>query len=132
MSRCRQASLALHINHIYGRSYLSRLLQKDRQDGIQFVLLGTGDKEWEEKLKGLENENKKNISINIKFDLDLALLIYQGSDFLVVPSKYEPCGLIQMIAMWYGTLPVVHAVGGLRDTVEDGVPTQLDLRRNGH
>jgi len=48
----------------------------------------------------------------------LAELIYSGSDFLIVPSKYEPCGLIQMMAMWYGTLPVAHLTGGLRDTVK--------------
>ena len=54
------------------------------------------------------------------FDIELANLMYAGSDFLVVPSRYEPCGLIQMIAMWYGTLPIVHDVGGLKDTVKNG------------
>lgn len=90
--------------------------------GGQFVLLGSGDTEWEEKLNKLSQDKTlhDNISINTKFDLDLATLIYSGSDFLVVPSKYEPCGLIQMIAMWYGSLPVVNDTGGLKDSVIHG------------
>lgn len=90
--------------------------------GGQFVLLGTGDKFWEEKYKKLEKikKYKKNLSINILFDIELALKIYTGSNFLVVPSKYEPCGLIQLIALWYGTLPIVRNTGGLKDTVVEG------------
>jgi starch synthase len=87
--------------------------------GGQFALLGTGDPVWEEKFSNLSED--AGVSVTIDFDVELAKLIYAGSDFLVVPSKYEPCGLIQMIAMWYGTLPIVHAVGGLRDSVENGV-----------
>jgi starch synthase len=92
------------------------------EKGGQFVLLGTGDPVWETKLLDLQKDPhvKKALSVNIVFDVDLAAKIYEGADFLVVPSRYEPCGLIQMIAMHYGTVPVVHAVGGLDDTVEDG------------
>jgi len=91
--------------------------------GGTFVLLGTGVKDWEEKLVNLskEKEMKDNFVCITKFDIDLANLLYSGGDFLVVPSKYEPCGLIQMIAVWYGTLPIVRAVGGLRDTIKDEV-----------
>ena len=86
--------------------------------GGQFILLGTGDPIWEGKFKELSEKYKNNdISINIMFDVKLAQRIYQGSDFFFVPSKYEPCGLTQMMAMWYGVLPIVHAVGGLKDTV---------------
>lgn len=93
------------------------------ESGGQFVLLGTGDKMWEEKFAQLgENEKHKgDISINIKFNVELANNIYQGSDFFFAPSKYEPCGLTQMIAMHYGTPPIVRGVGGLKDTVEDGL-----------
>jgi starch synthase len=63
-------------------------------------------------------------------------MLYSGSDFLVVPSKYEPCGLIQMIALWYGSLPIVNNTGGLKDTIVDGVNgfkfseySSSDLRR---
>jgi starch synthase len=87
-------------------------------NGGQFVLLGTGDPSWEKKFSDLKSSD---ISCNIKFDANLARIIYAGSDFLVIPSKYEPCGLIQMIAMWNGTLPVAHAVGGLKDTILDNI-----------
>jgi starch synthase len=88
-----------------------------------FVLLGTGDPIWEGKFEKLEKykKYKKKLSINIKFNVDLANKIYSGSDFFMVPSRYEPCGLTQMIAMHYATIPIVRAVGGLKDTVEDGV-----------
>ncbi len=90
------------------------------ESGAVFVLLGTGDKRWEEKLRGLSHDETiaARFSCNLSFDLELADLMYAGSDYLLVPSKYEPCGLIQMIAMRYGTLPIVHGVGGLKDTVE--------------
>lgn len=86
----------------------------------RFIILGVGDPAWEKKFKKLA-EDRSDVSAQIVFDTSLAQEIYAGSDFLLVPSKYEPCGLIQMIAMWYGTLPIVHGVGGLRDSVSDGV-----------
>ncbi|KKU48161.1 MAG: glycogen/starch synthase, ADP-glucose type [candidate division WWE3 bacterium GW2011_GWA2_46_9] len=86
--------------------------------GGQFVLLGTGDPTWENKFLTLADN--RAISISIDFDVDLANEIYEGADFILVPSKYEPCGLTQMIGMHYGTLPVVHGVGGLKDTVTEG------------
>jgi starch synthase len=91
------------------------------KEGASFILLGTGDPLWEGKIKDLSDKFKKTkrVSCNIVFDVDLANQIYSASDFLLVPSKYEPCGLIQMIAMYYGTIPVARSVGGLRDTIED-------------
>ncbi|MCA9302296.1 glycogen synthase [Candidatus Nomurabacteria bacterium] len=83
----------------------------------QFILLGTGDKAWEKKFSDILSHN---MSVNITFDVELANAIYSASDFFFVPSKYEPCGLTQMMAMWYGALPIVHNVGGLKDTVVDG------------
>ena len=93
-----------------------------KKDGI-FVLLGTGVKEWEDSLVSLSKQKdfKDKFICMTKFDIELANLMYSGSDFLVVPSKYEPCGLIQMIAVWYGTLPIVHEVGGLKDTIKDNI-----------
>jgi len=86
----------------------------------QFVLLGTGDKAWEQRFKVLAKKKsiKENFSCNIMFDTQLANKIYAASDFLLIPSKYEPCGLIQMISMWYGTIPIANNVGGLKDTIE--------------
>lgn len=91
--------------------------------GGQFVVLGTGDSMWEAKLTELAKTPKYagDISINLLFNAELANQIYAGSNFFLVPSRYEPCGLTQMIAMNYGTLPIVRAVGGLKDTVEEGI-----------
>lgn len=109
------------------------------KQGGQFVLLGTGDKVWEGKFTDLGNnpDLKGNISINLKFDVTVANNIYKGSDFFFVPSRYEPCGLTQMISMYYGSLPIVHAVGGLKDSVtnnENGFSFQLyaatDLKKS--
>ncbi len=90
--------------------------------GGQFVLLGTGAKEWEEKFTQMAEEKKYqgDLSINIKFSGELANKIYSGSNFFFVPSRYEPCGLTQMLSMYYGTPPIVRKVGGLKDTVRDG------------
>lgn len=106
-----------------GLDILIKVIPELVKHGGQFVVLGTGPKEWEQKFTDLANDPllKGNVSINIKFDVNLAIEIYSASDFLFVPSRYEPCGLIQMIGMWYGALPIVHNVGGLKDSVEDGV-----------
>ena len=105
-----------------GLDILFESVEKMLEKGVQFVLLGTGDPKWEGKFEELQKKHgKDNLSINIVFDVKFAEEIYSASDFLLVPSKYEPCGLIQMIAMWYGAVPVVHATGGLKDTVEEEV-----------
>ena len=96
---------------------LIKLLPKEK---FQFVLLGTGSREWEEKFRKL-TKKEKQVAAVIRFDESLAHRIYAGADFVLVPSKFEPCGLIQMIAMRYGTLPIVRKTGGLADTVKDGV-----------
>lgn len=92
------------------------------EEGGQFILLGTGDPVWEDKFKKISEikDLKGRVSINIEFDVDLAIDIYSGIDFKIIPSRFEPCGLTQMIAMWYGALPVAHATGGLRDSIDDG------------
>lgn len=87
----------------------------------QFVILGSGDKEWEERYRWFSTFYPDSISCNFIFDEKLACQIYAASDFLLIPSRYEPCGLIQMIAMLYGTLPIAHATGGLVDSIQDGV-----------
>ena len=85
--------------------------------GTQFVILGTGDIKYQDIFKGLALKNPKNISVNIKFDDPLAHKIYAGSDIFLMPSKYEPCGLGQLIALRYGSIPVAFKTGGLADTV---------------
>lgn len=84
---------------------------------VQFVLLGTGDYEYEEFFRQMQEKYPQKVRAVINFDAALAQRIYAGSDLFLMPSKFEPCGLAQMIAMRYGTIPVVNAVGGLRDTV---------------
>jgi starch synthase len=89
-------------------------------DSYQLVILGTGDKR-EVKILNTLTKTDKNIAFVHTFDDTLARKIYAGSDVMLVPSKFEPCGLIQMIAMRYGSIPLVRATGGLADTVRDGV-----------
>lgn len=84
----------------------------------QFVFLGSGQKKYENHLKKLAKKYPKKVSANMFFGIDLASHIYAGSDIFLMPSRYEPCGLGQMIAMRYGTVPVVRETGGLADTVD--------------
>jgi starch synthase len=83
----------------------------------QFVFLGTGEKKYEDALLSLAKKYPNNFKAIIKFDEKLAHLIYAGSDIFLVPSRFEPCGLTQMIAMRYGAVPIVRETGGLKDTV---------------
>lgn len=94
---------------------MDELLQAE---DCQLVLLGTGDKQYEDWFRGLQWRMPTKVSANIRFSNELAQRIYAGSDLFLMPSEYEPCGLGQLIALRYGTVPVVRATGGLRDTVE--------------
>ena len=87
--------------------------------GVRLVMLGSGQAELESRFRWLAERFRHHLSITIGFDLDLARRIAAGVDAMIMPSRFEPCGLTQMIAMRYGTVPVVSPVGGLRDTVED-------------
>ncbi|MEX2239029.1 MAG: glycogen/starch synthase [Dehalococcoidia bacterium] len=86
---------------------------------LQLVILGTGDKQYEEAATALAARHPDNASVTIGFDAKLAQQIYAGSDLFLMPSRFEPCGLGQMIAMRYGSIPVVRRTGGLADTVPD-------------
>jgi starch synthase len=86
----------------------------------QAVILGTGDPKLEESIRRLVNDFPERVRFEAKYDARLARQIYAGADIFLMPSRYEPCGLSQMIAMRYGCVPVVRAVGGLHDTVTDG------------
>lgn len=85
---------------------------------IQLVVLGTGDWKYETLLRNAENNYHNKVRAIINFNSGLAQKIYGGADLFLMPSKYEPCGLGQMIAMRYGTVPIVRETGGLKDTVE--------------
>lgn len=86
----------------------------------QAILLGTGNAALEESARRLEADFPSRVSAAIRFDGKLSRQIYGGADLLLMPSRYEPCGLAQMIAMRYGALPLARATGGLRDTIADG------------
>ncbi|MBC2576810.1 glycogen synthase GlgA [Peptostreptococcus canis] len=86
--------------------------------GTQLVILGTGDPKYEEQLRHMENMRHDRMRSIIMFSNQMSSKIYAAADLYIMPSKSEPCGLSQLIAMRYGTIPVVHRVGGLRDTVE--------------
>ncbi len=91
--------------------------------GAQVVVLGSGEKWHEENLRQMAARHKGSLGVYIGFDETLAHVIEAGSDFFLMPSRFEPCGLNQMISMRYGTIPIVTGVGGLKDTVrapEDG------------
>ncbi|KAI3793999.1 hypothetical protein L1987_36624 [Smallanthus sonchifolius] len=85
---------------------------------IQLVMLGTGQPELEQMLREMENQYHEKVRGWVGFSVKMAHRITAGADVLLMPSKFEPCGLNQLYAMCYGTIPVVHAVGGLKDTVQ--------------
>ena len=90
------------------------ILERD----VQVVLLGTGDPRFEHDFAYFGQAYPDKFSANITFNLELAQMIYAGSDLFLMPSAFEPCGLSQMMSMRYGTLPLVHETGGLKDTVQ--------------
>ncbi len=85
----------------------------------QAIILGTGDPLLETSCRSLESEFQDRVRTLIRFDVALSRRLYAGGDILLMPSRYEPCGLAQMIAMRYGTVPLARATGGLRDTIID-------------
>ncbi len=84
---------------------------------MQFMLLGTGDEGFENFMRGAEDRHKGKVCAYIGYSEALSHLVYAASDFFIMPSRFEPCGLSQMIAMRYGSVPIVRETGGLRDTV---------------
>lgn len=100
-----------------GLDLIAYVLEELLGEDIQFVVLGTGDYQYEKMFREAAARHPDKMSANIMFDNTLAHRIYASCDLFLMPSLYEPCGLGQMIAMRYGTLPVVRETGGLKDTV---------------
>src|SRR5438270_8356390 len=86
--------------------------------GVHLIILGEGEKKNQTELEKL-TQTHSNIHMHVGYDEELAHLIVAGSDILIMPSKFEPCGLNQLHALAYGTVPVVHKTGGLADTITD-------------
>jgi len=100
-----------------GFDILAEGIDKICKMDLQFVILGTGDQKYHQILEDMAKKYPKVISLHLKFDEALAHKIYAGSDIFLMPSKYEPCGLGQLISFRYGTIPLVFKTGGLADTV---------------
>lgn len=100
-----------------GINLLIQIIDKLMEKQIQLVILGTGEKEYEDHFRNLEIRYPDKVSTNIYFDDILAHKIYAGSDMFLMPSLFEPCGLGQLIALRYGSIPIVRETGGLKDTI---------------
>lgn len=90
--------------------------------GIQLVVSGTGDQHYHQMFHQLAARYPKQVSVHLTFNAEVSQRIYAGSDMLLMPSRFEPCGLTQMVAMRYGSIPIVHRTGGLADTVQEFDP----------
>ena len=101
-----------------GLDLINAIMPQIVDDNTQVAILGTGDKFYEDSFRWYEETNKGKVCSCIMYDEDLSHEIYASADALLVPSLFEPCGLTQLIAMRYGTVPIVRETGGLKDTVE--------------
>jgi len=106
--------------HQKGIDLIARALPALLDSGINLVILGDGDRMLEAQFGEVAQRVPDRVAAFFRFDDKLARRLYAAADFLLMPSRYEPCGLGQMIAQRYGTLPIVRATGGLVDTVTDG------------
>ncbi|MBO9370336.1 MAG: glycogen synthase [Chloroflexi bacterium] len=111
--------MVTRLDAIKGIDLLGPVLEQLLQGDVQFVLLGTGDPEYHQMMESLQARFPDKVRVFLRFDEPLAHRIYAGCDLFLMPSRFEPCGLGQMIAMHYGAVPVVHKTGGLADTVLD-------------
>lgn len=101
-----------------GLDLVTTVMEQLIDGNTQVVVLGTGEPQYEESFRWFENAHKGTVCSSIMYDEARSHHIYAGADALLVPSRFEPCGLTQLIAMHYGTIPVVRETGGLKDTVE--------------
>lgn len=109
--------MVTRLTHQKGIDLLLQASEDILRTGAQLVVLGTGDAHYESALRSLENYRHDRVRSILLFSNEMSAKIYASSDIFLMPSKTEPCGLSQLISMRYGTVPVVHRVGGLRDTV---------------
>jgi starch synthase len=105
-----------------GLDLIARIIDPLLDHDIQFILLGTGEEKYRRLFGDIKKKFPRKASINLKFDEILAKRIYAGADIFLMPSRYEPCGLSQMISLRYGTIPVVRRTGGLADTITEYDP----------
>lgn len=106
-----------------GFDLLEKAASKLLSDDLKMVVLGSGMPKYEKLMKKLRDKYPMKFAVNLTFNDPLAHLIEAGSDFFLMPSRYEPCGLNQMYSLRYGTIPIVRATGGLADTVHEYAPS---------
>ncbi|MCM8808818.1 MAG: glycogen synthase GlgA [Candidatus Omnitrophica bacterium] len=102
-----------------GIDYLTEIMETLMLKDLQIILLGDGEQKYINELSRWQKKFPEKLSFNLGFNEELAHQIYAGSDFFLMPSKFEPCGLGQMISFKYGTIPIARKVGGLVDTIEE-------------
>ena len=100
-----------------GMDLITRIMDELVQEDVQLVIVGTGDWAYEDAFRYLAQHNPAKVSVNILFSEELAHNVYAAADLFLMPSRYEPCGLSQLIALKYGTVPIVRETGGLKDTI---------------
>ncbi|HLF18047.1 MAG TPA: glycogen synthase GlgA [Candidatus Omnitrophota bacterium] len=105
------------LSHQKGVDLMIDVMKDLMKEDLQILIQGVGDHRYEEQLKALAQGHKDRLAVCVDFDEVLAHQVYAAGDFFLMPSTYEPCGLSQMIALNYGTVPVVFETGGLADTV---------------
>ncbi len=104
-----------------GFDIIKGMMDEAVAEGFEFVFLGSGEETYQNMLIDLMKKYPKSVRVRIEYNEELAHIVYAGSDMFLMPSLFEPCGISQMIAMRYGTVPIVRRVGGLKDTVIDVV-----------
>ncbi len=109
------------ITHQKGGDLLLEIAPQLLQENVQIVLLGTGETSLENGFRNLAHAHPDKVGVTIGFDEGFSHLVEAGADMFLMPSRFEPCGLNQMYSQRYGTPPIVHATGGLTDTVVDGI-----------
>lgn len=108
-----------------GFDILSQAMEELMAMNLGMVVLGTGERKYHDLFEGLAKKYPKKLGVKIVFDNKIAHKIEAGSDMFLMPSKYEPCGLNQIYSLKYGTIPIVRATGGLDDTIQDYLGTDL-------
>jgi starch synthase len=112
-------AMVTRLHHQKGIDLVLDALSDLATEDWPFVLLGTGDPALEVRAAKFADTHSGQVRFIKRFDPNLARRIYGGCDMIIIPSRYEPCGLAQMIAMRYGSIPIVRSTGGLKDTVKD-------------
>ena len=107
-----------------GMDLVAAVVDEIMRADVQMVVLGTGDWKYENMIKRVQEQYPAKFRAILQFSSDIASKLYGAADIFLMPSKFEPCGLSQMIAMRYGTVPVVRETGGLKDTVEPYNPVE--------